>query len=48
MALVERFRQAGVHKFILRPIARGGRDVIEQTQTLIREVLPEFDRLNGG
>ena len=47
MALVERFRGAGVHKFILRPIASGSVDVMTQTTRLIRDVLPEIARLNA-
>ena len=48
MSLVDRFRSAGVHKFILRPIASDGADVIDQTQRLINEVLPEIATLNGA
>lgn len=48
MELMARFRGAGVHKFILRPIAVDGRDVIAQTERLIDEVLPEVSRLNGA
>jgi hypothetical protein len=29
-----------VSKFVLRPIARGDDDVMEQTERLVREVLP--------
>jgi len=47
MALMERFKQVGVHKFILRPIAADGPDVIAQTRQLIAEVLPEVARFNG-
>ena len=46
MALVARFRDVGVHKFILRPIAATGEEVIEQTRQLIDQVLPEVARLN--
>jgi alkanesulfonate monooxygenase SsuD/methylene tetrahydromethanopterin reductase-like flavin-dependent oxidoreductase (luciferase family) len=46
LALVDRFRAIGVHKFILRPIAGGANEVITQTQQLIDEVLPEIARLN--
>jgi alkanesulfonate monooxygenase SsuD/methylene tetrahydromethanopterin reductase-like flavin-dependent oxidoreductase (luciferase family) len=48
MRLMDRFRAVGVHKFILRPIAADGRDVIAQTERLIEEVLPEVGRLNGA
>ena len=46
MALVDGFRKAGVHKFVLRPIASGTDDMLVQTHRLIDEVLPEFARLN--
>ena len=48
MSLIGRFRQAGVHKFILRPIAANGPDVIAQTERLINDVLPEVSKLNGA
>lgn len=47
MTLLDDFRQAGVHKFILRPIATDGADLIAQTKRLIDEVLPEISKLNG-
>ncbi len=47
MALVSDFRKAGVHKFILRPIASGTTDMLAQTERLIEEVLPEVRALNG-
>lgn len=46
MALLNRFRVAGAHKFVLRPIAAGTADVIAQTRRLIDEVLPAVARLN--
>ena len=39
-------RNAGVHKFILRPIAQGTEDFIAQTRLLIERVLPEVAGLN--
>ena len=45
MAKVKSFREAGAHKFILRPIASGTQDMIAQTKLLIDEVLPEVDGL---
>lgn len=48
MQLVDRFRRAGVHKFVLRPIATDGADVMRQTERLIDEALPEVARLNAG
>ena len=47
MALLQRFRDAGVHKFVLRPIASGTEDMIDQTRQLIDKVLPEVAALNG-
>ena len=47
MALLNEFRDAGVHKFILRPIATDGADFIAQTQRFIDEVLPAVSALNG-
>ena len=46
MALLQRFRDAGVHKFILRPIAQGTEDFIDQTRLLIEQLLPEVAALN--
>lgn len=47
MALLQNFREAGVHKFVLRPIASGTEDMITQTRQLIETVLPEVARLNS-
>ena len=46
MALLQRFRDAGVHKFILRPIAHGTEDFIDQTRQLIEQALPQVAALN--
>lgn len=46
MRLISDFRKAGVHKFILRPIASGTTDMMAQTEQLIEEVLPEVRALN--
>ena len=46
MRLVHEFRDAGVHKFILRPIASGTDEMIEQTRLMVDELLPEIDALN--
>src|SRR5215470_4459693 len=40
LARIEEFKATGVSKFVLRPIARGDDDMLEQTERLIREVLP--------
>ncbi len=47
MALLLRFREAGVHKFVLRPIASGTEDMLAQTRALIDQVLPEVAAMNG-
>ncbi len=47
MRLLDRFLSAGVHKFVLRPIASGTADMIDQTKRLIDRVLPEIANLNG-
>lgn len=40
LARIEEFAAVGVSKFVLRPIARGDDDVMEQTERLVAEVLP--------
>lgn len=47
MALVNEFRDAGVHKFVLRPIAADGDEFIAQTRRFVEELLPEIAALNG-
>jgi BioD-like phosphotransacetylase family protein len=46
MALLDEFRQAGVHKFVLRPIASGTEDMLDQTRQLVEKVLPSVAALN--
>lgn len=46
MALVEDFYRAGAHKFILRPIASGTADTMEQTQLMVEHLLPAISALN--
>lgn len=46
MARLDEFRAAGVHKFILRPIAFGTEEMLSQTRSLIEEVLPRLSALN--
>ena len=46
MALLHEFRQAGVHKFVLRPIASGTEDMLEQTRQLVEKVLPNVSALD--
>ena len=46
MALLDEFRQAGAHKFILRPIASGTDDMLDQTRQLVEMVLPRVAALN--
>ena len=45
MSLVHEFLEAGVQKFVLRPIASGTKDMLTQTKKMVEELLPEFDRL---
>ena len=48
-AVIERLREfvdAGVSKFVLRPIGKGDEDVLRQTKLLIEQVLPEVPGLN--
>jgi probable F420-dependent oxidoreductase len=40
LARIEEFARVGISKFVLRPIARGDDDMMEQTALLVREVLP--------
>ncbi len=40
LARIEEFAAVGVSKFVLRPIAHGDDDMMEQTALLVREVLP--------
>ena len=46
MALVHEFHRAGVHKFILRPIASGTQDMLSQTRQMVEKLLPQIDALN--
>ncbi|MDA8952752.1 LLM class flavin-dependent oxidoreductase [Pseudomonadales bacterium] len=46
MAMVEDFHASGAHKFILRPIASGTAEMIEQTQMLVEQLLPAINALN--
>lgn len=46
MQLLNAFRAAGAHKFVLRPIARDGDDFIAQTRLFIERLLPEVHALN--
>ncbi|MGH7154994.1 MAG: hypothetical protein ACREF3_13795, partial [Acetobacteraceae bacterium] len=54
LARIAEYVAAGVSKFILRPVARGDEDVLEQTRRLIEEVLPAMagrwprERTGGG
>ena len=42
MALLQRFREAGVHKFILRPIAHGTEDMLSQPGCWSNERCPRW------
>jgi probable F420-dependent oxidoreductase len=47
-ALMQEFRAAGVHKFILRPIAEDGAEMMNQTQRFIDELLPLVKTMNAA
>lgn len=47
LELLSAFRRAGVHKFVLRPIATDGADFIAQTHLFIDRLLPEIQALNA-
>lgn len=47
LELMAAFRRAGVHKFVLRPIASDGADFIAQTRLFIERLLPEIQALNA-
>ena len=46
MALVHDFHAAGVHKFVLRPIASGTEDMLAQTRLMEEQLLPAISALN--
>jgi probable F420-dependent oxidoreductase len=46
MSRLDEFRRAGVHKFVLRPIAFGTDEMLSQTRSLIETVLPRVAALN--
>ena len=46
MALLRRFHAAGADKFILRPMALGTADMLQQTNQMIDELLPAIATLN--
>ena len=42
MARVAEFVEAGASKFILRPVAQGDEQMLEQTRRLVEEILPRM------
>jgi probable F420-dependent oxidoreductase len=42
-AQIERYRRAGVSKFVLRPLAHGPADLLDQTRQLIETVIPAVE-----
>lgn len=46
VGLLKGFHAQGAHKFILRPIAVGVEEMMEQTRRMVEEVLPEVAGLN--
>jgi len=47
LALAVKFHRAGVHKFILRPIASDAEDMIKQTKMLIEQTLPDIKGISN-
>ena len=47
MARLADFHVAGAHKFILRPMAFGTDDMINQTRQMIDQVLPRVKAMNS-
>jgi hypothetical protein len=47
MMLIQAFRDAGVHKFILRPVATDTQDFMDQSRLFIDKLLPAIKALNG-
>lgn len=48
MALLEQFHAAGAHKFVLRPMATGTQDMLEQTRLMVDKLLPLVSVLNAS
>jgi len=46
MELLLRYKEAGLCKFVLRPIASGGEDMIRQTELMVEKLLPLVAKLN--
>ena len=46
MRRIEAYHAAGAHKFILRPMAQGTADTIEQTRLVVERVLPAIAAMN--
>ena len=46
IARIRAFVNAGIYKFVLRPLSFGDDETLIQTRYLIDEVLPEVDRMN--
>ena len=47
LARIERYVDAGLSKFILRPIGDGDEDMLDQTRRIVAEVLPEIEQMNA-
>lgn len=47
VSLATKFHQAGVHKFILRPLAVDADDVLQQTKLFIEQALPAFKSISA-
>jgi probable F420-dependent oxidoreductase len=47
-ARVREYIEAGISKFVLRPIASSDDELMRQTERLCEEVIPEFSRVKAG
>jgi len=47
VALLHKFHAAGAHKFVLRPMATGTYDMLEQTRLMVEHLLPAVAELNS-
>ena len=45
---IKEYVNAGVAKFILRPLGRDDAEIYQQTRQLIEQLLPEIETLNNG
>ncbi len=48
MQRIEEYEAAGIAKFVLRPLARGDDETLEQTRLLVAELLPAIAKINAA